>query len=85
MMCSLLYTTCGDDEEESQREMLELLELFFHVVSCHNLAIHPNKCQLFVESTTYCGLRVTRQGITVDPERVAGLRNMPDPVTVGDV
>ena len=49
------------------------------------MAIHPNKCELFVDSTTYCGLRVTRQGITVDPERVAGLLNMPQPKTVGDV
>ena len=81
----LLYTTFGDDEDESQREMLEILELFLHTVSCHNMAIHPNKCELFVDSTTYCGLRVTRQGITVDPERVAGLLNMPAPETVGDV
>ena len=81
----LLYTTSGDDEAKSQAEMLEILQLFLHTVACHNMAIHPGKCELFVKSTTYCGLRVTRDGITVDPERVAGLLNMPDPITVGDV
>ena len=81
----LLYTTSGDDEAKSQAEMLEILQLFLHTVACHNMAIHPGKCELFVKSTTYCGLRVTRDGITVDPERVAGLLNMPEPVTVGDV
>ena len=81
----LLYTTSGEDKAASEAEMLEILELFLHTVSCHHMSMHPSKCELFTSSTTYCGLQVTRQGITVDPVRIAGLRNMPAPKTVGDV
>ena len=70
----------------SEEEMLEILELFLHTVVCHKLAIHPSgKCELFVKRTVYCGLLISREGIEVDPERLAGLASMPRPQTVGDV
>ena len=59
----LLYTTSGQDEAASEAKMLEILELFLHTVSCHDMSMHPSKCELFTPSTTYCGLQVTRQGI----------------------
>ena len=70
---------------KSERETLDIRDRFLQVVACHKMAIHPgSKCQLFVKSTTYCGLRITRQGITVDPERTQGLRTMPLPKNLGD-
>ena len=71
---------------KSEREMLDILDRFLQVVACHKMAIDPgSKCHLCVKSTTYCGLRITRQGITVDPERTQGLRAMPLPKNLGDV
>ena len=72
---------------ESEDEMLEVLELFLRVAVCHNVAIHPGraKCEIFVKETIYCGLKITRDGITVDPVRVNGLKNVQHPQNVGDV
>ena len=70
---------------QSEEEMLEVLELCLKTIASHNMAIHPGKCEFFVSETIYCGLHVSRQGITVDPARVQGIVNMPEPRTVGDV
>ena len=70
---------------KSQEEMLEILKLFMHTVVSHNLSCHPGKAEIFTTSTTYCGLRITREGITVDPERLTGLRHISPPRDVGDV
>ena len=69
----------------SEKEMLELLELFFHTIACHKMKLSPSKCRLFVKQTIYCGLKITREGIEVDPERVNGLINLPAPENIGDV
>ena len=80
----LLYAD-GDTEAESQAKMTHILELFLHTVAAHDLAINPSKCDLFTKSTIYCGLKVTREGIKVDPARLQGLREMPLPKNLGDV
>ena len=43
-------TVCVNDvllHAGSAEEMLDILELFLHTVVCHNMAIHPAKCELF--------------------------------------
>ena len=70
---------------QTQEEMLEILELFMHAISCHKLAMHPGKCKIFCTETVFCGHHVSRQGVTVDPERLAGLVNISPPRHVGDV
>ena len=54
-------------------------------VAEHHLAIHPGKAELFCTETIYCGLRVNREGIGVDPDRLTALRNVSPPQNVGDV
>ena len=65
--------------------MMEILELFLHVVTCHRMAIHPGKCRCFVKDAIFCGLKITRDGVTVDPDRIKGLVNISAPRHVGDV
>ena len=67
------------------RDLLALTVLFVRTVMVHNLAIHPNKCLLFQRALIYCGLHVSGQGVTVDPERLQGLQALPYPATIGDV
>ena len=55
----LLYTTVGQDDVVSEEEMIEILDLFLHTVSGHNMAMHPAKCDPFVEETIYYDLFVT--------------------------
>ena len=69
----------------SAEELLALTVVFVRTVMLHNLAIHPNKCRMFVRQLGYCGLHISGDGITVDPERLQGLQALPNPVTVGDV
>ena len=61
------------------------LELFMKTVAEHHLALNPDKAELFCTETVYCDQRVTRQGITVDPDRLVALRNISPPRNVGDV
>ena len=70
---------------KSQEEMIKLLDLFLGTVSAHNMAIHPGKIRVFCSSTVYCGLRISREGIGVDPDRLRGLKGVSKPLNVGDV
>ena len=74
-----------DTQIDAQTEMLEVLNLFLQTVARHKLSIHPGKCAIYVTQAIYCGLSVTRQGIAVDPDRLAGLVNVSPPRNVGDV
>ena len=58
----------------NQRQMVILIDLFLTAVSQHRMCMHPGKCDMFAVSTTYCGHLVTRDGITVEPERLQGLK-----------
>ena len=50
------------------------------------VAIHPDKCVVFTREVIYsCGLKVSGQGVSIDPVRLEGLKTMPAPTTVGDV
>ena len=69
----------------TEEEMVEILELFLHVVACHKMAINPWKTTLFAKDVVFCGLRITREGIAVDPERIKGLLELPEPKNLGDV
>lgn len=69
----------------SAQELLALTVIFLRTIMMHNLAIHPDKCLMFVRQLVYCGLHVSGKGVTVNPERLQGLRSLPNPVTVGDV
>ena len=70
---------------KTQEEMVEILGLFMHTTCCHHLSCHPGKVGIMLTSTIFCGLKITRQGITVDPDRLAGLMNVSPPRNLGDV
>ena len=70
---------------KTQEEMVEILGLFMHTTCCHHLSCHPGKVGIMLKSTIFCGLKVTRQGITVDPDRLTGLMNVSPPRNLGDV
>ena len=68
-----------------QIQMIVVLDLFLTAVTQHRMAIYPGKCEIFRTETTYCGHLVTRRGITVEPERLHGLKAVSPPETVGHV
>ena len=70
---------------KTQEEMMDLIHIFMRTCLMHNLAIHPDKCELFKRELIYCGIRISVKGITVDPKRVSAILALPQPKTVGDV
>ena len=47
--------------------------------------LEDEAAKLYVKEVIFCGLKITREGITVDPERIKGLLGMPTPKNLGDV
>ena len=82
--CLLVMTDDVLLHARSIEEMIHILDLFLHTVACHKMSLAPKKTRLFCTSTIYCGHKITRQGITVDPARIQGLREMPKRVMCGN-
>lgn len=69
----------------TQEQLVLLLDKFLTVCVQHNLAVHPGKIKLFKQAVIYCGLHISSNGISVDPDRIQALTQMSPPLTVGDV
>ena len=84
LLANTLLVLCDDVLlfAATQCQMTILLDLFLTAVSQHRMCMHPGKCALFATRTTYCGHLVTRAGITVEPERLQGLRAVSPPENV---
>ena len=54
-------------------------------VRCSGLKLNEKKCVFGVTELTYLGEKLTNQGIKPDPDKVAGVCNMPVPTTKEEV
>ena len=61
------------------------LEQVFERLHHHGLKLQPQKCRLFRREVTYLGHIVSKEGVAVDPEKTAAVREWPVPTTVKDV
>ena len=52
---------------------------------CSGLQLNEKKCVFGVTELTYVGEKLTHQGIKPDPDKVAGICNMPVPTTKEEV
>ena len=68
-----------------QTPMLKIFDLFLTAVTQHRMTIHPGKCEIYKVQPTYCGHLVTRRGITVESERLHGLKTVSSSENVGHV
>jgi len=61
-------------------EMLNNLKIFFRIRSV-NLRINPEKCVFFGKHVKYMGHIVSSKGVTIDPEKIAAVREWSIPHT----
>ena len=63
-----------DEETHLQR-----LEQVLEAISKVNLKIKITKCNFFTNSANFLGYKLTKEGLTLDEDRIASLQNMPYP------
>ena len=61
------------------------LENVFQRFSQAGLTLKPSKCQLFQREVAFLGHRISGEGVSCDPEKLAAVREWPRPCNVSDV
>lgn len=59
------------------------LKIIFETCRARNLKSNASKRSFFQQSVTYCGHKVSKEGISIDPSKLEPIRNYPTP-TNGD-
>lgn len=67
---------------ETFEEHLEWLKRVFDIVTGAGLLINPDKCDFCCTEVRYLGFRVNRNGLQVDPEKTAPIREFPVPTGI---
>jgi hypothetical protein len=70
---------------DCEEALLVVLDSFFAMCQKLGLFLHAGKCVLFTRDTTFCGRRLSADGILFDPRRLNALREMSLPVTGADL
>ena len=65
----------------SFEEMCDILREVFLRIRTSGLKLNPKKCDLFLKRIKFLGMYLSEDGIEVDPEKTAAVRNMPLPST----
>jgi hypothetical protein len=74
----LIYSDNLEEHREHVRQVLEKL-------SAAGLHLKPEKCELYQKEVKYLGLIIGADGIKMDPEKIAAVRDWPVPRKVRDV
>lgn len=61
------------------------LEAVFQAIRRAGLRLHPKKCHLFRQETSFLGHVVSAAGVSTDPAKVAAVRDWPVPHNVGQL
>lgn len=69
----------------SPRELLASLDHIFRCCLDRNIRLSAWKCDLFLKSVTWCGRKISSEGIGFDPEYIQGIQDLDTPKTVGDL
>lgn len=67
---------------KSEEEHLEHLRLILTALEAAKLHIKPSKCKFAKSSTVFLGFQVSRDGISVDPKKVAAIQDWPLPTNI---
>ena len=70
---------------QTASEQVERLEKVFHRLQAHGLKLNGGKCQLFQTQVAYLGHVVSKEGVAVDPDKIARIRDWPVPTTVAEL
>lgn len=67
---------------ESYEEHLEHVKQVFVDCNEHELKLNPAKSQFLCTTLPFLGFILSTQGVTIDPKKVAAIKNIPIPTTV---
>jgi hypothetical protein len=70
---------------KSEEEHLEHLRLVLGTLRQHRLHAKESKCEFFKDKVKFLGHVVSKDGIAVDPDKVAVMQKWPPPRTAGDI
>ena len=70
---------------QTASEQVERLEKVFHRLQAHGLKLNGGKCQFFQTQVAYLGHVVSKEGVAVDPDKIARIRDWPVPTTVAEL
>src|SRR5436305_2875565 len=74
----LIYSKDRETHTEHVREVLRRLRE-------HHLFARPEKCSFFVTTVTYISIVITPEGISMEEDKIAAIRDWPIPKTVKQV
>ena len=71
----------GKDEEEHDRN----LETVLQRLTKFNVKLKPKKCKVGFEKTGFLGFVVSKEGVSMDPEKTKAIRRITEPKTVKEL
>ncbi|KII67125.1 Transposon Tf2-9 polyprotein [Thelohanellus kitauei] len=70
---------------KNRDDHIKSLRLVFDRLLKHGIKLKPEKCKLFSESVEYCGLVVSKDGLSISKSKVKALVEMPHPSSLADI
>jgi hypothetical protein len=81
----LVYMDDDLIHSESFEGHLDRLDRVLAALGEAGLKVNPRKCVFGTDSTTYLGFRVSKEGVSADPEKVKAISNLVPPTSVKEV
>lgn len=66
-------------------ELIDNLKFVLEICEERNLKLHASKCNMFSKRVKFCGRILSPDGVEQDPEKIAGLVDLPVPKTAADL
>ena len=79
LLDDILIFSCGFEEH------LERLDMVLQRLIDHGLKAEPAKCKLFREEVAYSGHRISRHGVSTDPDKVSAVADWPTPKNASEL
>ena len=70
---------------ENFKDHLIRLRLVLSKLRQHKLKIEPSKCHLFKTEVAYLGHRISKEGVSTDPEKVRAIAEWPTPTSPSEL
>ena len=81
----LLYLDDNVVFSKTYEEHLVRLQAVFTKLKAAGLKLSPSKCKFFQQETKYLGHFISKEGISVDPDKISCVRDWPQPKNVTEV
>nr|XP_022296799.1 uncharacterized protein K02A2.6-like [Crassostrea virginica] len=75
----ILIYGCGDNDKEAEEDHDRKLKALLQRCLERNIKLNKEKMKLKVDSVTYLGFVISKDGLCIDPQKVKAIREMPTP------